>query len=289
MKKTLAATVTAVGILALSACSGDGDSEVVVETGAGNITKDELYTELVDRNGEEVLREMITMVVLDDKYDIDEEQIDEEIENLKEQFGDDYESTLESQNITEEDLREDIKEGLLQEAALTEDIEVSEEEMKNQYDRMKTELEARHILVADEETANEVKEKLENGEDFAELAKEYSTDGSAQEGGKLPPFSAGDMLPEFENAAYGMDVGDISDPVQTQYGFHIIELLDKKESEEDIGTFEENKKKIRRDLASKKIEPEKAMQKMNDLLSDTKIDIKIDQYKDMLKNEQAQG
>src|SRR5690625_2427748 len=108
-------------LLIFSACSED-DSEVVVETGSGNITKDELYNELVDRYGEEVLREMITMVILNDKYDIDDEQIDKEIDRLKEQFGDQYEETLEQQGISEEDLRNDIRDGLLQEAALTEDI-----------------------------------------------------------------------------------------------------------------------------------------------------------------------
>lgn len=291
MKKYLVASIATVGILTLSACSG-GDSEseeVVVETGAGNITKDELYDKLVDRHGEEMLREMITMVVLNDKYEVDDKKVDEEMDKLKEQFGDQYEATLESQNITEDVLREDIKQGLLQEAALTEDIEVSEEEMEKQYERMQTELEARHILVADEETANEVKKKLDDGGDFAELAQEYSTDtASAQEGGNLGTFSAGEMIPEFENAAYSMEVGAISDPVQGQSGFHIIELLDKKETEEDIGTFEENKDEIRRSLASKKIEPQKAMQKMNDLLADTEIDIKIDKYKDMLKTDQTQ-
>src|SRR5690625_6598495 len=88
---------------------------------------------------------------------------------------------------------------------------------------MKTEIKAQHIVVEDEDTAKEVKEKLDDGEDFAKLAEEYSTDESNKDdGGKLGYFSVGEMDPAFEDAAYGMKKGEVSDPVQSQFGFHII-------------------------------------------------------------------
>ncbi len=91
----------------------------------------------------------------------------------------------------------------------------------------KRELRARHILVATEEEAKEVIVALDGGADFATLAKERSTGPSGPNGGELPPFQIGQMVPEFSDAAFAMEVGSYSkEPVQTQFGFHVILLED---------------------------------------------------------------
>lgn len=86
------------------------------------------------------------------------------------------------------------------------------------------EVRAAHILVDSEEKANDLKTQLDGGADFAALAAEHGTDGTAQRGGDLGWFIQGDMVPEFGDAAFGMEEGQISAPIQTQFGWHLIKL-----------------------------------------------------------------
>lgn len=111
---------------------------------------------------------------------------------------------------------------------------VTEEDIKKYFDENKEniiEVKASHILVDDEKTAKEVKEKLDQGSDFKELAKEYSNDKSnANDGGSLGYFKKGDMVQEFSDKAFSMKKGEISDPVKTNYGYHIILVEDIKDN-----------------------------------------------------------
>jgi len=91
-----------------------------------------------------------------------------------------------------------------------------------------TSVKASHILVDTKAQADLIKTKLDNGENFESLAKQYSKCPSGQDGGSLGYFERGQMVKEFENAAFNLPIGKVSDPVQTQFGWHIIKVYDKK-------------------------------------------------------------
>lgn len=107
---------------------------------------------------------------------------------------------------------------------------VTEEAVQNAYDAQFAEFEgedefnASHILVESEDEAKTIKTQLDDGADFAELAKEKSTGPSGPNGGALGWFGKGQMVPEFENAVVALEKGQVSDPVQTQFGWHVLTL-----------------------------------------------------------------
>lgn len=114
---------------------------------------------------------------------------------------------------------------------------VTDEAIQTAYDELvadfapEPEVRARHILVPTEEQANEIRAEIEGGRDFADAAGEYGTDGTRANGGDLGYFSTGMMVPEFEQAAMALEVGELSQPVESQFGFHLIYLEDRRLSE----------------------------------------------------------
>ncbi len=83
---------------------------------------------------------------------------------------------------------------------------------------------ARHILVASEETCTDLKNKIEEGSAFADVAKEHSTCPSGKKGGDLGEFSPGQMVPEFDSVVFKKEVGVVHGPIKTQFGFHLVEI-----------------------------------------------------------------
>jgi peptidyl-prolyl cis-trans isomerase C len=124
-----------------------------------------------------------------------------------------------------------LMEALLQDAgkaAMTDDAlhKVYDEAIKQTPNEQ--EVHARHILVATEGEAKDIEAQLKKGADFAALAKEKSKDPGAAEGGDLGWFTKDQMVPEFAEAAFKLDKGQISDPIKTQFGWHIIKVEDKR-------------------------------------------------------------
>jgi parvulin-like peptidyl-prolyl isomerase len=101
-------------------------------------------------------------------------------------------------------------------------------QLQSQVPARADQIHAQHILVATKDAADAVETRLQNGEDFAAVAKEVSTDTStAGNGGDLGWFPKGIMVAPFENAAFALDAGQVSDPVQSSFGWHVIKVLEK--------------------------------------------------------------
>jgi foldase protein PrsA len=274
MKKWILSLTVAAGVIGLSACSGDNgsSSELVVESKAGNITKDELYESMKEKYGEQALQELLYQKVLAKKYKVTDEELDKKVAELKEELGENFELVLQQNQLKDEkELKEVLKDQLLMEKAALKDVKVSEADVKKRYEEYKPEIKASHILVADEKTAQEVKTKLDGGAKFEDVAKEYSTDpGSKEKGGDLGFFGPGKMDPAFEEAAYKLDVNKISEPVKSQFGFHIIMVTEKKEKE----SYEKMKEKLEYDLKLAQLDATKIQEVLERELKDADVEIK---------------
>lgn len=149
---------------------------------------------------------------------------------------------------------------------------VSEDQLRAAYNEEvkkqagKKEVRARHILVSSEDQAEEIKEKLDDGEKFEDLAKQLSTDkGSAVSGGDLGYFTEGEMVPEFTKAAFELKKGEVSDPVKTDFGWHIIKVEDVRDVA--VPTYAEMKDKLR-----DQIKGEALKSYINELIDTAKVE-----------------
>ena len=114
-----------------------------------------------------------------------------------------------------------------------------------------TKIRASHILVETEDQAKKIRERIRKGESFEKLAETFSKDkGSASKGGDIGYFGSGQMVPEFERAVMGLKTNEISEPVKTRFGYHIIKLADVAKGE--TASFEQSKEPIRKQLLAEK-------------------------------------
>jgi foldase protein PrsA len=169
---------------------------------------------------------------------VTDKQVDARLEQIKKQYfgGNEkkYQQQLKTQGLSEEQVRNDIKSQLISEGIfkeVTDDVKVTDKEIGDYYKKNRSQYETpesrevRHILIKRKALANRIYGQLRNGGNFAQLAKRYSEDpGSKTQGGKLT-ISRGQTVPQFDRIAFQLKVNQLSAPVKTQYGFHIIQAL----------------------------------------------------------------
>ena len=268
MKKLLVSTLAASSLL-LAACS---DNPEVASTEAGRIRQEDLYEAMKNEPlqsglsvGETVLQRLLMNDIFEHTYgdQVTEADVDAEYEESATQFGgvEQYEELLAMQGMDNKYIKDNIRLTLLIRTAVEENLEITDEELQEAYDAAKPEITAQHILVEDEETATDIIAQLEDGADFGELVTEYSTDPGSLETEGTYSFSTGQMVPEFEEAAFALEEGEtVSEPVQTDHGFHVIRRL-----ELDYAPLEEQQDELRNTIIETTIAEDQAF--MTELVS----------------------
>ncbi|WP_453990624.1 peptidylprolyl isomerase [Bacillus nitroreducens] len=285
MKKSIIALTAAVGIFGLSACNNADDSAVLVETKAGNVTKEELYNAMKDQAGAVILKDLVYTKVLSDKYEISDKELDAKYDEMQAALGAQFDMIVEQNG--EDFVRELLKSDMLKEKAALEEVEVKEGEV----------VKASHILakfsdnpneeVTEEQKAeakkkiDEVKAKLDSGEKFEDVAKEFSDDSTAQNGGDLGWFGKGRMVPEFEETAFSLKEGEVSDIVESQFGYHIIKVTGTTEGFEDME--QEKKDEIRRALLQADQSGATLQSALDKAIENADVKVKDKDFKDLFK------
>ena len=250
--------------------------EFLEQSGFGNLPEDDpQYKAAVQQALPQLVGlEIAKAYAQEHNMTVSDKEVDQEIAKIKKQVGDQarssgqdlsnqevYEQALKQNNITEDQLREDIRETLpvqkVQERVAG-NAEPSDEEIRNYYEQNKeaqfttpAQRCVRHILFNKDQKhkAKEVEHQLEDGGDFAKLAKKNSQDpGSAANGGDLGCLGRGETVPEFEQAAFGAKQSKIVGPVKTEFGYHIIEVTDIKP--EQTRSLQEVRSQIKSQLST---------------------------------------
>ncbi len=230
---------------------------------------------------------------------VDQKAVDERLEQWKKRFPnkEEYKKALSNLNLSLPQMKEDIKRGMTIEKLIVkifvDKTTIPEKEIKAYYDsnsnlfKQPEQVRASHILIKVEPKAKEsekedalkkikeVQEKQKKGDDFAKLAKDYSQGPSNVKGGDLGYFKRGQMVPAFEEVAFKLKPGEVSDIVNTRFGYHLIKVVDKKP--ESTVPYEEIEERIGQYLKQEKVQKE-----VKQLVEKLRKEAKVETF---LKNE----
>lgn len=308
-KKIIAISTLIIGTVLLTGCGSSklkNGEEVVFSVNGKNITADKFYKELKEKYAQALMIDVIDKKILDEVYKDDadiEKQANNAIESIKAQYSDNWQETLENAGYdSEEELKEEYVLNFQRQKAIEDYIKenISDEEIKKYYEEETAgDIRCKHILISvkneadststgltDEEAKKKAKDlikKLDEGAKFDDLAKENSTDtGSASNGGDLGYFNKGEMVEEFETAAYKLKKNEYTkEPVKTSYGYHIILKVDEKEK----AKLSKMKNTIIETLVEKKLEedPTLEIEALDELRKSYKLKFKDSKMKKLYK------
>ncbi|WP_413518164.1 peptidylprolyl isomerase [Carnobacterium maltaromaticum] len=241
MKKIIKLSVALFGgLILLGACQNKQD---VLTIGEDSITKEALYEEMKQENGEMIVKRMAYEKILEKKYPVSDKEVEQKIKEYKNQGVEKYQKNSKNMKATTDSLKKNIRYQLLVEKAVAANYKVDENGLKAYYENWQPAIQVRHILLSNEASAKEVQEKLKNGESFKKMAEEYSLDVTTKSmGGLMESLTSGSVDSTFEAAAFALEnKGDISEIIHSAFGYHLIELV--KPSSKT--TFEKDQEEVR--------------------------------------------
>lgn len=248
--------------------------------------KNDILNNLIDR--ELLYQESQKM-----KITVNPDAVANQLASIKQRFQNpaEFEAAIKQLNLSEADIQSQISRDMaireLIDKQVVQKVVVTDEETKAYYDantsqfKQPEQVKARHILIKIDANATEtqkadarqeiknIQQKLQNGDDFAGLAKEYSQGPSSVKGGDLGFFRRGQMVKPFEDAAFALKPNEISDIVETQYGYHLIKVEEKKPA--TTPAYAEIKERLNQHLKEQKIDRE-AKEYIDRLKKDAKIE-----------------
>jgi foldase protein PrsA len=290
--RTAAALGTAALCVSLTACNNGGGGGNIAAVNGQTISRADFDHKLESSPvakqvlGQMVQTQLIDQYARDKKVDVSQADIDKKLTETKARMQPgQYEQILKQQSLTEQDVQNILKQQLVLEKAVAAQVHVSDSDIKAYFDKNRTlfdkpaQVRARHILVADAGKAKEVLAKLKAGGSWDALAKQYSTDPSSKDkGGELGFFGRGQMVPAFQDAAFGAKVGQIVGPVKSPFGFHVIQVEEKKPAQH--GSLASAHDKIKAQLTQQQ-QATAIPAFLQQLKSTAKIDVYDDRYKDL--------
>ena len=291
--RIVAALGTAALCVSLAACNngGGGGGNVAAVNGQA-ITRADFDKKLESSPvGKQVLSQLVQQQLIDQyardkKVEVSQAEIDKKENEVKAKMQPgQFDQILKQQSLTEQDVQNIFKQQLVLEKAVASQVHVSDADIKSYFDKNRTlfdtpaQVRARHILVADQAKAKEVLAKLKAGGSWDALAKQYSTDPSSKDkGGELGFFGRGQMVPAFQDAAFGAQVNQIVGPVKSPFGYHVLQVEEKKAAQH--ATLASAHDKIQTQLMSQQ-QATAIPAFLATLKSGAKIEVYDDRYKDL--------
>jgi foldase protein PrsA len=279
--------------LTIAGCSGGSSGGDVATVNGDKISRADFDGKLeASQQAKGIFNQMVQGLLIDqyakdNNISIPDSDVQKKEDDIKSKYPPgQFEQILKAQGLSEDDVKRILRQQLVVEKAVDANVHVSDADIKAYLDKnhatldTQAQVRARHILVADLPTAQKIEKELHAGAKFEDEAAKYSTDPSSKvKGGELGFFSKGQMVPAFQAAAFSQKIGDIGPPVKSPFGYHIIQVEEKKPA--TVATLANSSDKIRT-LLTQQQEQQQIPTFLAGLRSKANIVIADDRLKDAL-------